>query len=97
MKAHHESRASDEYRKMASTSPALKAKMCKELSSFGLQDAIKSSSANCFALRIAHCGKLSKQESSRSQGIAIPAKSVAKAHPIIVLLVAAPEVEQAGT
>ena len=49
MKAHHESRASDEYRKMASTSP-LKAKMCKELSSFGLQDAIK-----CQLLCIAHC------------------------------------------
>ena len=97
MKAHHESRASDEYRKMASASPALKAKMCKELSSFGLQDAIK-----CQLLCIAHCALRKTKQTrikplSRTFYIAIPAKNVAKAHPIIVLLVDAPEVEQAGT
>ena len=83
------------------------AKICKELSNFGLQDAKNASSANCFALRDAHCGKPSKQEASeasRSQVfyIAIPATSVAKAHPIMVLLADAPsvepaEVEQVGT
>ena len=78
------------------------AKICKELSNFGLQDAKNASSANCFALRDwreAHCGKRSKQEASRSQVfyIAIPATNVAKAHPIMVLLVDAPEVEQVGT
>ena len=69
------------------------AKICKELSNFGLQDAQNASSANCFALRDAHCGKLAL----KIFYIAIPAKNVAKTHPIIVLLVDAPEVEQTGT
>ena len=66
------------------------------ISNFGLQDAQNASSANCFALRDAHCGKPSTQEESAALKIfyiAIPAKNVAKAHPIIVLLVDAPEVE----
>ena len=76
----------------------------KNFRNFGLQDAKNASSANCIALRDAHCGKRSKQEASRSQVfyIAIPATNVAKAHPIMVLLVDAPdveppEVEQVGT
>ena len=41
-------------------------KRWKEWSNVGLQDAKKASSASCLALRDAHCGKLSKQEASRS-------------------------------
>ena len=112
MKAHRVSRAYKEYRKLpqvwnASIQYCFEySKLCKELSNFGLQDAQNASSANCFALRIAHCGKPSTQEESATLKIfyiAIPAKNVAKAHPIIVLLVHALGslgvacVEQTGT
>ena len=105
MKAHRVSRAYKEYRKWpqvwnASIQYCFEySKLCKELSNFGLQDAQNASSANCFALRIAHCGK----QALKTFYIAIPAKNVAKAHPIIVLLVHALGslgvacVEQTGT
>ena len=70
MKAHRVSRAYKEYRKWpqvwnASIQYCFEySKLCKELSNFGLQDAQNASSANCFALRDAHCGKPSTQEES---------------------------------
>ena len=78
------------------------AKICKEFSQLWAtrcQKCIKRQLLCTARWREAHCGKLSKQEASRSQVfyIAIPATNVAKAHPIMVLLVDAPEVEQVGT
>jgi len=49
------------------------------------------------ALRTGENKANKNQAALKDSYIAIPAKKVAKAHPIIVQLVDAPEVEQAGT